>query len=113
MNAKIFGDRVRDARRRRGLTQAQLAKRASVGADTIGRIEGARYSPRLDTMLRLADALGLPLDLLLRERFDDADELAALIRALPERDRRMASVLVGAMYGELLTQRPSSVDAES
>ena len=98
MNRKIFGERMRILRDRRGLTQARFAKLAGVAADTVSRIEGARFSPSLDTMLKLAEALDLPLEALLRENFDEADELAALIRGLPERDRKIACALVGAMY---------------
>ena len=98
MNGKEFGKRVRELRERRGLTQARFAKLARVAPDTESRIEGARFSPSLDTMIKLADALDLPLEALISDNFDQADELAALIRGLSERDRKLTTAMVGAMY---------------
>lgn len=105
MTPKEVGARVRELRDRRGLTQARFAKLSGVAADTISRIEGARFSPTLDTMIKLANGLNLPLMALLSDRFDESDELAALIRGLPDRDRKIASALVGAMYGNALSDQ--------
>jgi transcriptional regulator with XRE-family HTH domain len=98
MNGEDFGKRIRELRERRGLTQARFGKRAGVAADTVSRVEGAHFSPTLDTMIKLAEALDLPLEGLLRDNFDESDELATLIRALPDRDRKIAGALVGAMH---------------
>ncbi|MBB5874565.1 tetratricopeptide (TPR) repeat protein/transcriptional regulator with XRE-family HTH domain [Allocatelliglobosispora scoriae] len=55
-----FGDSVRAHRRRLGLTQEDLAGRASVGLRTIRDIETDRITrPRLGTVRLLADAFGL------------------------------------------------------
>ncbi|EDM76685.1 DNA-binding protein [Plesiocystis pacifica SIR-1] len=106
MNGELFGARVRLLREGRGLTQARLARMAGVASDTISRVESARFSPSLDTMIKIADGLKLPLEALLGEKFDQADELAALIRGLPERDRQLAATLVGAMYGTAVSSQP-------
>jgi transcriptional regulator with XRE-family HTH domain len=54
-----FGQRLRELRRERGLTQEDLSRRASIHAPTIGRLERGRREPRLKTILRLADGLGV------------------------------------------------------
>jgi transcriptional regulator with XRE-family HTH domain len=54
---------LRTARRRAGLTQRELARRAGVPQPTVSRIEGARMSPTLDTLLPLVGACGMQLTL--------------------------------------------------
>lgn len=47
-----------DARIRKGWTQYELAKRSGVSHTTIARIEALEYQPLLETLLKIADALG-------------------------------------------------------
>lgn len=54
-------DRMRAARRERGLTQDGLAEASGVGVATIRRMEGSVSETRIDTLARLADALGVDL----------------------------------------------------
>ncbi|PXY36340.1 helix-turn-helix domain-containing protein [Prauserella flavalba] len=56
--ANRFGVLLRDARRRAGLTQDELAARSGVGVRTIRRLEtGSGTDPRIGTVTLLADAL--------------------------------------------------------
>lgn len=57
--ANMFGRNLYLARRRRGLSQEKLAERTGLCRDTIFKIEMGQRSPRLDTLLALADALGV------------------------------------------------------
>jgi len=59
----------RDARRQAGLSQRQLAERASVSPSTVARIEKGRMEPTLDLLLRLVRACRL--DLRMRLALDD------------------------------------------
>ena len=52
------GQLLRDARRRRGITQAQLAIRAGTKQSAISRIESGRVSPTFETVQTLLDLLG-------------------------------------------------------
>jgi transcriptional regulator with XRE-family HTH domain len=54
-------------RKERGLTQAQLAKRAGMRQPRIAEIEGGDYNPRLDTIAKMAWALGVNGDDLLAD----------------------------------------------
>jgi XRE family transcriptional regulator, fatty acid utilization regulator len=58
-DALLFGRNVFMARRRRGFTQAALARRAALSTDAISKIELGERSPRLVTLLAIADALGV------------------------------------------------------
>jgi transcriptional regulator with XRE-family HTH domain len=52
-----IGDRLRDLRKRRLLTQEQLADRSGVGIATIVRVERNQVEPRGSTIRKLAVAL--------------------------------------------------------
>jgi transcriptional regulator with XRE-family HTH domain len=54
-----FGRTLRKARRDRDLSQEALAHEAGVSAKHVGEIERANKDPRLTTVLKLTDALGL------------------------------------------------------
>lgn len=56
-----FGQAVRARRKSLGLSQEKLAERAGCDRQSINRVENAQYSPSLDRVFRLADALGTDL----------------------------------------------------
>lgn len=55
---QLFASRLRELRRSRGLTQAELARQAQVTVTYIGRLEAAGAAPGIDLVDRLAKALG-------------------------------------------------------
>ncbi len=58
--AERFGENLRRVRRREGLSQEQLARRASLHRTEVGLIERAGRTCRIDTLLQLAGAMGVP-----------------------------------------------------
>jgi transcriptional regulator with XRE-family HTH domain len=79
-----FGAVVRAKRKSLGLSQEKLAERAGCDRQSINRVENAAYSPSLDRVFKLADALGMSLSDLFDE-FDRVDSPAAA-RSGPDRD---------------------------
>lgn len=71
-----FGRNLRSQRKRAGLTQEQLAHAANVYPSEVSRLESARRDPRLSTIVRLAEALGVPpaqlLERVSAQRADDS-----------------------------------------
>lgn len=63
--ASEMGERVRRWRAERGWTQAQLARKASLTAGTVSRIEAGRSRPLGRTAHQLAQALGVEVERLL------------------------------------------------
>ena len=59
-----IGDRLRGLRKRRLLTQEQLAKRSGVGVATITRVERNQVEPQAGTLRKLAEALGVEVPIL-------------------------------------------------
>jgi transcriptional regulator with XRE-family HTH domain len=68
------GDLIREARRRAGLTQAQLAARAGTAQPAITRWESGRTAVSLDDVARLVRLCGLDLELAVVPR--DVSDLA-------------------------------------
>lgn len=56
--AELFGERVREVRLARGLTQGDLAQRCATSIAAISHIERGTKVPTLTTIVKLADALG-------------------------------------------------------
>jgi putative transcriptional regulator len=59
--ARRLGNRLRDARADRSLSQEALAKAVGVTRNTIGSIEKGRYEPSALLAFRLAAALDVPV----------------------------------------------------
>ncbi len=57
--SKAFGQRVRELRAREGLSQDGLAHTSGIHLTSIGRIERGGREPRLTTILKLAQGLGV------------------------------------------------------
>lgn len=59
---------VAEQRRARDLSQAELASLVGTSQSAIARLESGGRPPRIDTLLRIADALDCELDVELRPR---------------------------------------------
>jgi transcriptional regulator with XRE-family HTH domain len=64
---RAIGEQIRTARVHANLSQLAVAERVGISLDNYGRIERGQASPTLDTLLGIADALGVPLAVLVRE----------------------------------------------
>jgi y4mF family transcriptional regulator len=62
-----IGSTIRQRRELLGLLQPQLAVLSGISTRTIQLVEQGKGNPSLDTLTRLADPLGLRLDLVLKE----------------------------------------------
>ena len=63
---RVIGDRIRAARLHANLTQEKLAELAGMDRQTINRVEQGHQSPIVDNLIRIADAIGVPLSDLVR-----------------------------------------------
>ncbi|MCX4751368.1 tetratricopeptide repeat protein [Kitasatospora sp. NBC_01287] len=75
-----FGGLLRQYRRRAGLTQEELAQRSGLSAHAISMLESGRRLPRLTSIARLAEGLGLPAA--------DGEQLAASVQAEDAEEER-------------------------
>jgi transcriptional regulator with XRE-family HTH domain len=91
---RVAGALLRSARRRAGLTQAELADRADVPRSVLSAYENGRRQPSVAMLARLAAAGGLTLHLSARRTLDlerNAQKLVdvlSLVDAIPMKPRR-------------------------
>src|SRR5258708_5045440 len=69
---ELLGERVRELRKKRGLTQIQLSERCGVPQSRISAIEKGSHVPNVETVIRLARALGCKVTTLMSV-FDKGD----------------------------------------
>lgn len=58
-----IGRRIEELRKQSGLSQRDLATRCGIAQSTVYRIEAGKFSPRLDLLKNIANALGRTVDL--------------------------------------------------
>lgn len=58
-----IGKRIADLRKEQGMSQKQLGEAVGMHQPNIARIENGQYSTSIDTLARIADALGRHIDL--------------------------------------------------
>lgn len=85
---------IRLARRRAGLSQAELARRAGLPRSVLNAYERGHRQPGVDSLCRILEAVGLELRLAPREHRPDPDragrvleQVLDLAEALPTRRR--------------------------
>ena len=65
--------RLAEVRKDKGISQERLSELSGVSRVTIARFETGRQSPTLETLDRMAQALGVPIDAIAdRKAVDDA-----------------------------------------
>lgn len=60
-----FGQRLRELRNEKGLTQSQLAERVNLSKANISKYENGSVEPNLETLHLLAELFGVTTDVLL------------------------------------------------
>jgi transcriptional regulator with XRE-family HTH domain len=95
---------LRDARRKAGLSQRALARRAGVPQPTVARIESGVVVPRVDTLDRLLAGCGLALESVARPGSGvDRSSIRALL-AMPPRARLRLAVREARNLERLLAE---------
>lgn len=99
MDLKSIGERIKTARKKRNLTQEELAALVDLSPTHISVIERGVKSPKLDTFIRIANVLNVSSDYLLFNNINNsADgiifELSKSINNLPqERKEKLIDVI--------------------
>lgn len=90
----IIADNMRLYRKKKNLTQAELAEQASLSLDSIKRLEGGKRSISLENFLRIADVLQIPLSFLLYENVDMIPEVEQILNILNKKDKNQKKYLL-------------------
>lgn len=73
--SKDVGSRIREARRRKGMSQADLAAKANISVPHISSIELGKSQMMLPVFVRLMEVLDVSADYLLRANVRSVNEL--------------------------------------
>jgi transcriptional regulator with XRE-family HTH domain len=113
-----FADRLRQLRKQRDLSQAELAQRAGLHPNLIGRYERGESRPTADTLKGLADALGVSGDYLLegatdqaaKARFEDRELLEQFqeVERLTDEDKALVKSFLDAFLFKRKVQSMSA-----
>ncbi len=79
---EVVGERIVLLRRRKGLTQPELAQRTGMGITTLNRLENAHQSMSIEKVVALAQVLGCTSDYLLGLSDDPKSESMPAVKAL-------------------------------
>ena len=99
---KLLGDRVRQARARRGMTRKQLARDSSVSERYLAQIEAGHGNISVLVLRQLAKALNLPSEVLLIEGPEPAVEFVhtvEFLRRLSLDDLKLARQVLLHQFG--------------
>ena len=67
MHHKILLQRLKNRREELGVTQEQLAELAAVALRTVKELDAEKGNPTINTLMKLADVLGMELKLEVRK----------------------------------------------
>jgi XRE family aerobic/anaerobic benzoate catabolism transcriptional regulator len=79
---RLLGERIREARARRGMTRKLLARDSSVSERYLAQLEAGQGNISIALLRQVAQAMGLPLADLVRDEPDRPVELTLLIQTL-------------------------------
>lgn len=88
-----LGERIHRERLSQKKTQENLAERANISVSFLGQIERGERKPSLETVVNIANSLGVTVDFLLSDSYKIApkslvDELSFLVREKSEKEIR-------------------------
>jgi XRE family aerobic/anaerobic benzoate catabolism transcriptional regulator len=99
---RLLGDRIREARARRGMTRKILARDSKVSERYLAQLEAGHGNISIALLRQIAHAMGLPLGDLVREEPDRPVELTLLIQTLSRlhpKDLAAARKLLAETFG--------------
>lgn len=103
MDYKRLGERIREERLKLNLTQARLAEAVDISDTYMGAIERGERSLTLDTLVRLANRLGVTVDYLLSDSVSDSDtniinQFKQIMHCQPLERKQMAINVLRTMF---------------
>lgn len=85
---EMVGKHIREARKKRGLSQVKLAKASDISSSTLSAYENSKKIPNLITSAKIARSLGVPIDWLY-----NGDESVAFINSSKDEGRKIVNCI--------------------
>lgn len=100
-----IGERIRETRKRCGLTQKQLAEKLNISYQQIGQYEKGTRRPKSENLQKIADALGVNIDYLCgKTRVDTFTE--TFLNEHPEIEKTL-SLYVSDFFRKHISAQPN------
>lgn len=101
MDKSALGQKLRDARQKKGYTQQALAEIADIGNVYLGEIERGTKMPSLNIFIKLIEALDISADYILRDELTSGkeyiyDEITQKLKNLTPKQRKTAADILDA-----------------
>ena len=105
----LFGERLLEVRKKKKMSQDQLAKAIGVHAPVIGRYERSEVKPSIDVAVKIANALDVSLDYLVgtSDLLFDKSTLGRIveIQKLNEQDQIPLNAIIDAYLRDTRTRQ--------
>lgn len=106
MEKEALGQKIREARLKRGYTQQALAQEAEIGIMYLGEIERGIKMPSMKIFIKLIEALDISADYVLRDELTSGksyiyDELTEKLKNLTPKQRKTAADILDAYISNL------------
>lgn len=101
--ADTIGNNIREFRKARGLKQSDLAEAIGVSKTIISRYEKGDACPSMSRLLKIANALGIPITILISDSEDEEDSDMSLYEDKPEKISLIKDLALSAGYKVSLT----------
>lgn len=82
-----IGDNIKKLREQKGLSQKELAGLIGVNPAQYGRVENSKVEPTLKTLLKIASALEVSLDDIVKGKTDPLQEMEVKDKSLADKIR--------------------------
>ena len=99
MDAKMIGNRIREVRQQRGLTQADLAQQVNMSLKHISAVECGIRLPSLETLIAIANELQTDANTLLQDSLSVSSQIESsriwdqIAPLSPKKQKKILSVL--------------------
>ncbi|MCL2082479.1 MAG: helix-turn-helix domain-containing protein [Oscillospiraceae bacterium] len=103
LDYKVIGQRIKQARRLAGITQAELAESIHISANHIAKLETSKAAASLETIVNISNSLGTDINCLLssKEAAQTQDYIDLLItgqlREFTQREKEALLLVINAM----------------
>ena len=113
LDYKAIGKQIKEMRKRRKLSQAELAEVIEKSTSYISYIEAGQKCMSLDTFVEIANAFAVSTDLLLVEQLlampaAASQEITAILGQCNEYERLVLADTIKALHAALLRHRPAA-----
>lgn len=100
---KRLGERIRQIRKDKGISQELLGERSGLHTNYIGQVERGEKNLTIDSLAKIASGLEVTLEQLFRSidpmpSSDDVQKLVHLLEGRPSQDKKFALQLIQSIW---------------